>query len=423
MTKKRIYQPDPFEIAVAFTLVVLALASALTEHSVSQNLSFWGEGLWSLLQFMAQMCLILLGGYVIAVSRPMSLGLEKIAKIPDSAWSAYWLTFLVSVVCCLINWGLGLVAGAFFALEVARQNSKTYFPLLVATSYMGFIFWHGGLSGSIPLVVNTPGNFSEKWLGDLMGFDQTLFSSFNLSLILCLFFSLSLLITYFAKQAGGLEKVKVPAKELATVEPEQRSRASKFFYFSLLTFIALYLGPLLISGKFSMGLNQVNLCLIFIGLILHGSLSEYKKAAHQGCEKLAPILIQYPLYAGIMGVIIHSGLAVKISDTFISFSSETTYPLYMFLSAGLVNLFVPSGGGQWAVQAPVVIAGAKELGVPLWKVVMAVSWGDAWTNLAQPFWALPLLSIVGLGLRDIMAYCLAALVVSGLVISSFFLFF
>ena len=143
-------------------------------------------------------------------------------------------------------------------------------------------------------------------------------------------------------------------------------------------------------------------------------------AATEACSKLAPILIQYPLYAGIMAIMIKSGLAVQISDAFVAMSNESTYSVFMFLSAGLVNFFVPSGGGQWAVQASVVIDGAKQLGVPLEKAVMAVAWGDAWTNLAQPFWALPLLTIVGLGLKDIMSYCLGALVVSGSVISLWF---
>jgi short-chain fatty acids transporter len=175
-----------------------------------------------------------------------------------------------------------------------------------------------------------------------------------------------------------------------------------------------------VSEEFRFGLNEVNFILFYVGLVLHGGLSQYMATVKKACFRLAPILVQYPIYAGIMGIMIQSGLAVEISDLFVSFSSAKTYPVYMFLSSGLVNLFVPSGGGQWAVQAPVVIQGAQALGVPLWKVVLAVAWGDAWTNLAQPFWALPLLSIVGLSIRDILGYCLQALFVSGLVISLFF---
>ena len=147
----------------------------------------------------------------------------------------------------------------------------------------------------------------------------------------------------------------------------------------------------------------------------------YLRAAKIGAAKLSPVLIQYPLYAGIMALITQSGWAANLSEYFVSMSSPGTYTFFSFLSAGLVNFFVPSGGGQWAVQAPVVLQGAQALDVPFWKVILAVSWGDAWTNLAQPFWALPLLAIAGMGLRDIIGYCLIFLMVSGFVIGGFFL--
>ena len=420
--------PNPFEIAIVLTLIVLGAATLSTEHSFIDNVGFWGDGLWSLLSFMTQMCLILLGGYVLAASKPVNKLLLLLVKIPKTNNQIYLMTLFVSTLTCWLNWGLGLVASAFFALEMARANKKTNFPLLVAISYMGFIFWHGGLSGSIPLVVGTPNNFSYQWLGELIGFEQTVFSFFNLSLIGALFVSLSILVLYFAKKTEGVilqgpNNFETSGIEKSAAESEEKTMLSKALHWLLLTMFVTYLGALVVSGRFSVGLNLINFILIGLGLFLHGSLNRYMEAIKSGCGKLGPILVQYPLYAGIMGVIIQSGLVVRISNAFVYMSSETTYPLFMFLSAGLVNFFVPSGGGQWAVQAPVVIEGAKQLGVPMWKVVMAVAWGDAWTNLAQPFWALPLLSIVGLGIKDIMVYCLAALLVSGVVIGGFFLFF
>ncbi len=418
--------PTPFEIAILLTLFVLFLATVFTNSSVSDNLSFWGQGFWSLLTFMTQMCLILLGGFVVATSRPVGHCLQAIAKLPQSSLQVYLLTFGVSASACWINWGLGLVVGAFFAKEVAKQNAAVHFPLIVAISYMGFIFWHGGLSGSIPLTVGTAGNFSEKWLGGLVHFDQTVFSFFNLALIATLFFALALLIFVFNRQISAKDSVvafaggeEIPDSQVLAEENSLFSRPS---FFSLVVLMVIFLALQISSGDFGFSLNQINFLLILMGLTLHGSLQAYMEAVQRGCRRLAPILVQYPLYAGIMGVMVQSGLALNISDAFVTVSSETTFPVYMFLSAGLVNLFVPSGGGQWAVQAPVVIQGAQQLGVPFWKVILAVSWGDAWTNLAQPFWALPLLSIVGLGIRDIMSYCLQALLLSGIVISGFFLF-
>jgi short-chain fatty acids transporter len=162
----------------------------------------------------------------------------------------------------------------------------------------------------------------------------------------------------------------------------------------------------------------MNLLLILGGLIFHGHLKSYLFFAKKGCEKLVSIIVQFPIYGGIMAVIISSGLGEQISRYFVSISTPETFPVFSFLSAGLVNIFVPSGGGQWAVQAPIMIPAAKELGVPLSKAVMAIAWGDAWTNLAQPFWALPLLSIVDMKIKNIVGYCFSALVVSGFVISA-----
>ena len=144
-------------------------------------------------------------------------------------------------------------------------------------------------------------------------------------------------------------------------------------------------------------------------------------AVTEATPKVAPILIQYPLYAAIMAVLKESGLAQQISQWFVDYSSETTFPLMTFYSAGLLNLLVPSGGGQWAVQADIVINASRELNVPLPKVAMAVAWGDAWTNMAQPFWAIPLLTIAGLRIKDIMGFCLVTLVTSGIVLSLIFL--
>ena len=417
------FMVDPFEIAIFLTLIVLSLASLLTEYSLGENLQFWGQGLWGLIGFMTQMSLILMGGYVLAISKPVRKLLGGLASLPQTQNQSYLLCFFVSALACWCNWGLGLVTGAFFAIELYSKNNKLHFPLLVAISYMGFIFWHAGLSGSIPLTVGTPGNFSEKWLGEVLPLSKTLFSFFNLGLIFVLWCSLAGLILYFSKNIKTTNKYKNLINTDVKFGTEKPNPFSQAMLWVLVILMLFFIGQKISLGLFSLGLNEVILLLFLLSILVYRDLNAYVKAATEACSKLAPILIQYPLYAGIMAIMIKSGLAVKISDAFVSFSSEVTYPVYMFLSAGLVNFFVPSGGGQWAVQAAVVVEGAKQLNVPLEKAVMAVAWGDAWTNLAQPFWALPLLSIVGLGLKDIMLYCLSALLVSGSVISLWFIIF
>jgi short-chain fatty acids transporter len=168
------------------------------------------------------------------------------------------------------------------------------------------------------------------------------------------------------------------------------------------------------GGK--VGLNTVNFIFLVMGLLLHRSPASYLTAVNESVKGLSSIVIQFPLYAGIMGMMVQSGLAVSMSEWFISISTADTLTLFTFLSAGIVNFFVPSGGGQWAIQAPIVIPAAQSLGVPLNHAAMAVALGDAWTNMVQPFWALPLLGIAQLGIKDIMGYCTVALLWSGLVL-------
>ena len=165
-----------------------------------------------------------------------------------------------------------------------------------------------------------------------------------------------------------------------------------------------------------LNLNIVNFIFLMLGIALHGRPSRFLEAVGDAARGSSGIIIQFPFYAGIMGMMMGSGLAASLSSMFVAISTETTLPLFTFLSAGIVNVFVPSGGGQWAVQAPVMIPAALELNVDLARISMAVAWGDAWTNMIQPFWALPALAIAGLRAKDIMGYCLIVLVVSGVVI-------
>jgi short-chain fatty acids transporter len=161
----------------------------------------------------------------------------------------------------------------------------------------------------------------------------------------------------------------------------------------------------------------VNFSLLFLGILLHLTPIRFLESARLAVKGTSSIILQFPFYAGIMGMMVDSGLAKNISNLFVEISNPTTFPLFTFWSAGVLNLFIPSGGGQWAVQGPIVLAASRELGVSYSKIAMAVAWGDAWTNLIQPFWALPALAVAGLGIRDIMGFCLVSLIFSGVVIS------
>ena len=152
--------------------------------------------------------------------------------------------------------------------------------------------------------------------------------------------------------------------------------------------------------------NNINLLLLSLGLLFHQSFSAFLKALESAVGGVSGILIQFPLYFGIMGMMKSSGLVDVFSQGMVGISNETTYPIFTFISAGIVNIFVPSGGGQWAIQGPIIVQAASDLGVSLSKSIMALAYGDQLTNMLQPFWALPLLGITGLKAKEILPYTL-----------------
>lgn len=417
--------PDAFLFAVLLTFVVLLLGVLGRGHSPAAMVQFWGDGLWNLLAFSMQVLLTLVTGHVLAQAPPIRRGLGALAALARSPGQAIVLMTLVALVCCWINWGFGLIAGALFAREMASRVKGVHYPLLVASAYSGMLIWHAGLSGSIPLkiAVAEGGALGQLMGGQSIPLAATIFSSPTLLICLALLISLPLINRLMLPPPHAVVEFRPPQSAAAADQlPPPTTPAQKLEHSRALSLLLGAMGAYYLFDYFSrggsVGLNIVNFSFLVLGLLLHRSAAGYLAALRQAIGGCSGIILQFPLYAGIMGMMVESGLAADISQWFVSVSTAQTFPLLTFLSAGIVNFFVPSGGGQWAVQAPIVMPAAESLGVPLERAAMAVAFGDAWTNMVQPFWALPLLGIAGLGIKDIMGYCTVALLWSGLVISA-----
>ena len=414
--------PDPFVLVLLLTLVVF-IAGIVVEGQVPvAMIEHWGNGFWDLLEFTMQMVLILVTGWVLATTAFFRRILEAIAKLARTPGQAIVLVTLVSLAASWINWGFGLVIGAMFARQLARNVTGVDYRLLIASAYSGFLVWHGGLSGSIPLTIATPNHFLVTEMG-VVSTNLTTFAAFNLWIVLALFLSVPILNRWMLPKPEHTVMVD-PAllKETPVVQGVSVYTPAARLDNSLLLAQAIGIMGLIFAVYYflatngSININIVNFLFLFLGIILHGRPSRFLAAASDAARGASGIIVQFPFYAGIMGMIVGSGLVATLSNLFVAVSNAYTLPLFTFLSAGLVNLFVPSGGGQWAVQGPIMIAAATDLGADLARVSMAVAWGDAWTNMIQPFWALPALAIAGLRAKDIMGYCLIVLVVSGVII-------
>ncbi len=391
------YLPDPYIFVLLLTLIAAVAAIAVERQTPLAVLRMWGDGFWGLLTFSMQMLLVLVTGFMLASSPPVKRILQKIAGTAKSPGGAIILVTLVSLAASWINWGFGLVVGALFAKELARVIKVDY-RLLVASAYSGFVVWHGGLAGSVPLTIATEGHFSADQIG-VIGTGSTIFAFFNLAIVICLFIAVPLVNRMMLPDEK--DSVYVDPK-LLDDEPEPVGRITR---------------PAEKLENGGLNLNVVNFMFLFLAIVLHRTPRNLLTSLNEAIKGGAGIVIQFPFYAGIMAIMVQSGLAQSMSEWLVSFATASSLPFWSFISAGIVNLFVPSGGGQWAVQAPVMLPAAEALGADIARVAMAVAWGDAWTNLLQPFWALPVLAIAGLKAKDIMGFCLIQLFITGIIIS------
>lgn len=416
--------PDAYMLAILLTLITLAAGMVFNGKSFFEMAQFWGTGFPKLFTFAMQMCMLMLCGYVLALTRFMRRIIDKVVSIPKTPRQAVAVTALFGMVFCYFNWGFGMVVGAILAKAMGTKMKGIHFPLLVAASYGGELV--RGPSSSIPLVSATPGNFMTKMGMPVVPVTETLYSSWN---IICTILLLIALVTYFySMKVNPNEIVEYHVEPVLEPEPLNHSQmtfAEKWehnYIFSVLmalipiTYLALNFSKL----GFNLNMNLVILIFLSLGLLLHKDPMAYLGAVQTAIGATKGIMIQFPLYAGISSMMVGSGLVGTLSNWFVSISTPASFPTLTFLSAGLVNIMIPSGGGQWAIQGPIMVKAARAMGADLPQTIMAFAWGDGWTNQIQPFWALPLLSVVGLNARDIMGYLVIWTIISGIIITGVF---
>ena len=382
--------PEPFIFAILLTFVAALVAMPLCHQTPLEVVEHWGGGVWNLLEFAMQMALVLVCGSTLAAAPVIKRAINAMARLPQSAPAAIALVTVVSALSCWLNWGFGLIVGVVFAKAIARQRSDVDYRLLIASAYSGFVVWHAGISGSIPLTMATPGEALAKAtngaLIDPVPVAQTILNWHNLVIVLLVIIGITIANTLMHPKRGILsidpallkdDDNTTPSTSSSTKTPAQRLEQSKLLSWLVALMLVIYLVIHLGVNDASLDLGAVIMIFLALGLVLHPTPVDYVCAFGKATS-------------GAAGII--------------------------FLCAAVLNLFVPSGGGHWAVQAPVMFTAGASLGVDPGLTGMAISWGDAWTNLIQPFWALPALAIARLDARDIMGYCLIDLLVTGVII-------
>ena len=399
------YLPEPLIFAIVLTLVAAILAMPICHQSPIEVVEHWGDGVWGLLAFSMQMALVLVCGSALAAAPPVKKGIHYLATLPKKPAGAIALVTFVSAIACWLNWGFGLIVGAVFAREVARRLRGVDYRLLIASASSGFVVRH-----AVPVT-------------------HTILHPINLVMV-ALVIGAIVAVNSLMHPRNPLMVVSVDPDLLKEEEDAERPKpttpAERLENSRVLTWIITAIGVtyLVVHIGFRGGnidLNAVIMIFLFLGLLLHKTPLAYVRAFGKAASGASGILLQFPFYAGIMGIITGVGasgicLGTVISNACVHGSGPMTYPLLTFLCAALLNMFVPSGGGHWAIQAPIMFGAGEALHVDHGLTGIAIAWGDAWTNLIQPFWALPALAIAKLQAKDIMGYCLIDLVVSGIII-------
>jgi short-chain fatty acids transporter len=423
--------PNPYLFAVILTFIAYFMGWILTESGPMDMIKHWYNGFWKYLTFAMQMVLILVTGHALAIAPGVHPFLKRLARLPKTNGQAVLLTAYIATIITYLNWGLGLIVAAIFAREVAKEGYAKkihiHYPLIAATAYTGQMVWHIGPSTSAGLLSATKGHVFEKIFG-IIPVTESVFTSYAIlmAIMLCLIvipITMWLMTPKKPEECLGIEKFVPMETENETAEAETASDTKKKGFADLIenSWVISYLvglaGVIYIIYYFatkgvSLNLNIFNFIFLIAGIILHRTPIRYVRAISTATPGASGIILQFPFYAGIMGMISYSGLAAIITTWFLGFATAATFPIITWITGGIVNIFIPSGGGEWGVIGGIIGQISLDLGVPVGKSIVAYGCGDMWTNMFQPFWAIALLGITGLRARDIMGYCIMLMIVS-----------
>lgn len=422
------YMPEPFAFGVLMTLVAMVLTWAATDAAPTQVVVAWGDGLSMLLPFITQVCLTIMFAFTLAHLGPVPRYLKRFAGIPRSSKAAYAFCAVFTGIVCLLCWPLGTILGGLMAKEVAlscrSRGIDVHYPLLGGAAFSGFVVWHMGYTASAPLLVATAGNPMEAMLGGLIPVTETILAPFNLLGIVATVGLVAFVATRLEpdRKYPITDEIVANTGVLASTTDDERARPGFAGYIENARWPSTLLGLLLFSyivGWFvengiRLDLNLVNWSFLALCLVLARSPRDFGEVVMHGGRAVIPTLLQYPLYAGIMGIMLNTGLIADLADFFATIGTASTLPLIAFVSGGFVNLFIPSGGAQWAVQGPPFLEAAKTLGTDPNLIVMGVAYGDQWTNIIHPFAVIPLLIMTGLRASQVLPFSFIMFLAAGI---------
>jgi len=418
--------PDPFVLSIGLTLVVSLAAVAFAPHALlPMILTSWYDGTFNILGFALQMILILATGYAIADAPIVQRGLRAMAAGVPTPTRAALTVFPIVAIAAWLNWGLGLIVGALLSREIAKRV-KVDFAWLVAGSYSAWSVCNSELSSSIALSQASHGNalnLVEKATGQVIPLSETVFAPFVLIPTTLVVVIMTAIFIWIHPKPDDVIVFK-EAKTETEGEPDPHARGTAPSSFAAraersilgtLVLLALgggYLAVTWHSKGFELDINTTILIFLLVGLALQRTPIAYADAIRKAAGQTGSMLLQYPVYGGIMGIMTGTGLASVIAKTFVAIATPTTLPVWSYLSSLIITLLIPSAGGHWAVQGPFVLPAALSLHASVPRAAMGVAMAENVSNMLQPFWAVPVVAIAGIRIQRVMGYTAITFVVS-----------
>ncbi len=425
--------PDSYVIALVLTIIAFLLALVFTSAGPFETIISWGKGFWTLLAFSMQMSLIVITGYALATTPICTRLISSLCRRPNSPTSVYMYAVILSAIGFYLNWGFGLVFAALIcknlAVQAEQKNITIDYRYLCGASWTTFYIWHMGLSGSAPLLVATADHFMVKEIG-VIPISQTIFHPYNLILtavsiltILVLFGivlqpkdeSKMLSISQWNAKLAHIAVSPATEKKKEIKTPSDWVTYTPWCSYLIGIMFLTYLGyHFCILGK-SLDINVLNFLFLTLIIWLYGSPAALLKAVKASTPAAWGIIIQFPFYAGIYGIMKYTGLVDTIASWVIAFSTETTFPAIAAVLTGFISYFIPSGGSKWVIEAPFLIPAGQAFGIPDAQTVIAYMFGGDLTALVQPFFAVPFMAVCGLEFKDFVGYSFVAFIVLGII--------
>jgi short-chain fatty acids transporter len=417
--------PDAWVICLMLTAVAIVLCILGAGATPEQTVLAWGQGVWKLLALAMQFTIAMVAAYACVISRPIYRLIDRLARVPnpERPVQAVAMAAIFSMVTGYLNWALCLVACALFMPFLLKHNPRADIRVVIASAYLGLgTVWHGGLSGSAPLILATPDNPLIKPVGGtapvvhkLYPITDTLFSTFNL-----------VYITVIAIVALATVCLLHPKENVRTLTPEQldailpsppppdplpSSPAEHIEQFKGWTWLAaLLLAYPLVHAIVTKGfgtnwtIDSYNVTFLVLALLLHGKPTSFLRACRKGADSAIAIVVQFPFYAGIFGLLQFTGLSHWLGELFASIATTKTFPFVVYAYSALMTMFIPSAGAKWMIEAPFLVPAGDTLNVSVVSIVLSYAYGDTTTHLIQPFFAIPLLAVTRLRFGDIVGY-------------------